>query len=172
MAINFPNSPTAGSTYTYQGITYTWIDTSGGGGAAGYWKVNTTGSIGIATGAEVDIGTDNAKYVTPLAMEDSSYVKSSDVLGGAGQAWQDVKSSRAEATVYTNSTGRPILVSITVNPNTTVGKLEVDGVAVAQHYDGTNSNIINHAMSTVVPAGSTYELTYGGDSIILWAELR
>ena len=28
-----------------------------------------------STGAEVDTGTDNAKYVTPLAMEDSSYVK-------------------------------------------------------------------------------------------------
>tara|TARA_R110000824_G_scaffold23140_5_gene83487 strand:- start:13192 stop:13800 length:609 start_codon:yes stop_codon:yes gene_type:complete len=77
MAINFPNSPTAGSTYTYQGITYTWIDTSGGGGADGYWKVNTPGSVGIATGAEVDTGTDNAKYVTPLAMEDSSYIKES-----------------------------------------------------------------------------------------------
>ena len=84
MAINFPNSPTAGSTYTYQGITYTWIDTSGGGGADGYWKVNTPGSIGTATGPELDAGTDNAKYATALALEDSSYSKSlatSDVKG-------------------------------------------------------------------------------------------
>jgi hypothetical protein len=76
MAIDFPSSPTAGSTYTYQGINYTWIDTSGMGGADGFWKVNTPGSVGVATGAEVDTGTDNAKYVTPLAMEDSSYSKS------------------------------------------------------------------------------------------------
>ena len=30
----------------------------------------------VATGAEVDTGTDNAKYVTAKAIEDSSYIKS------------------------------------------------------------------------------------------------
>jgi len=80
MAINFPDSPTAGSTYTYQGVTYTWQDTSGGAGADGYWKVNTPGTLGPATGADLDAGTDNAKYATAKALEDSKYVKE-DVSG-------------------------------------------------------------------------------------------
>lgn len=75
MAIDFPNSPVAGSTYTYQGVTYTWIDTSGGSGADGYWKVNTPGTLGPATGPDLDAGTDNALYATALALEDSGYVK-------------------------------------------------------------------------------------------------
>lgn len=39
-----------------------------------YYEVNC---IDIATGADVDTGTDNSKYVTALAMEDSSYIKDS-----------------------------------------------------------------------------------------------
>lgn len=35
------------------------------------------GSPTVATGAEVDTGTNNTKMVTPLAMEDSAYIKSS-----------------------------------------------------------------------------------------------
>ena len=41
MALNFPNSPSDGDTYTYDGITYEWNDSkkrwqkqSSGGGAA------------------------------------------------------------------------------------------------------------------------------------------
>tara|TARA_R100000541_G_scaffold16009_2_gene25550 strand:- start:2614 stop:4128 length:1515 start_codon:yes stop_codon:yes gene_type:complete len=74
MAINFPNSPTNGSTYTYQGVTYTWIATSGGG-ATGYWKINTPGTLGPATGPVLDGGTNNALYATAKALEDSKYVK-------------------------------------------------------------------------------------------------
>lgn len=39
------------------------------------WVVVTGGTPTVATGAEVDTGTDNTKMVTPKAMEDSSYSK-------------------------------------------------------------------------------------------------
>jgi hypothetical protein len=41
-----------------------------------YDKIETlSASPAVATGAEVNTGTDNAKFVSPLAMEDSDYVK-------------------------------------------------------------------------------------------------
>ena len=39
------------------------------------WQTPAGGSPTVATGAEVDTGTDNTKMVTPKAMEDSSYSK-------------------------------------------------------------------------------------------------
>jgi hypothetical protein len=71
MAINFPSSPAGGSTYDYEGVRYTWLDRS----PDGYWKVGEPGQLGPATGAEVDTGTDNDKFVTPLSMGESKYVK-------------------------------------------------------------------------------------------------
>jgi hypothetical protein len=63
MAIDFPNSPVNGSTYTYIGVRYTFTKP---GAAIGYWRVTTPGSTGIASAAEIRAGTDPVKYVTPL----------------------------------------------------------------------------------------------------------
>lgn len=94
---------------------------------------------------------------------------------GDGQTWQDVTASRALATTYTNTTGRPILVSVsmyTVN-STGVSQLLVDSVVVAKHGatigGNANSNLYTQ-MTAVVPSGSTYRAT--GTVISTWAELR
>lgn len=73
MAINFPNSPVQGNTYDYLGIRYTYQDAGGG---LGHWAILTPGTVGIATGAEIDAGADAIKYVTSKGMEDSDYAKS------------------------------------------------------------------------------------------------
>jgi len=70
MAINFPNTPTDGTTYDYLGITYTYVDSGGG---LGYWKVVNAGSLGIATAGDIDTGTNNVKYVTSKGLQDSKY---------------------------------------------------------------------------------------------------
>lgn len=41
-------------------------------------------ALAKATGAEVDTGTDDAKYVTALALEDSDYIKEADLPPGGG----------------------------------------------------------------------------------------
>jgi hypothetical protein len=46
------------------------------------YKIITTAKI--ASGAEVDTGTDNEKYLTPKAIEDSAYIKSGVCLPLAG----------------------------------------------------------------------------------------
>lgn len=55
--------------------------------------VDTNGALNKATGAEVDTGTDDAKIVTPKAMEDSSYAKTTAI---------PVKASGAEITTGTD----------------------------------------------------------------------
>ena len=49
-------------------------------------------SLDKATGAEVDTGTDDAKYITPKALEDSDYIKEADLppSGGASNFYAGV----------------------------------------------------------------------------------
>jgi hypothetical protein len=71
MAINFPNSPTHGSTYNYGGVRYTY---SKNGSDEGYWRVTTPGSTGVATSAEINTGTSPIKYVTPLELRGANAI--------------------------------------------------------------------------------------------------
>jgi hypothetical protein len=98
---------------------------------------------------------------------------------GAGQTWQNVLGSRAINTVYTNSSGKPIQVSIVVN-ETRVGEysraiLQVDSINVAVASSINNANGNGNTVSAIVPNGSTYQLIpleASFDSINFWAELR
>ena len=90
---------------------------------------------------------------------------------GIGQTVQDVTASRALVTTYTNSTGKPILISITVsggNDNLTT-TLIVNGVAVARVSNSSQYGQTKN-ICYVIPPSSTYSLT--GSPIILWTELR
>lgn len=87
---------------------------------------------------------------------------------GVDQTWQTFNSSqRASGTSYTNNTGRPIMVSVSLGAITSGASFSVvvDSVTIAA---GTiYSNYITH--SFIVPAGKTYVVTCGALS---WAELR
>ena len=90
---------------------------------------------------------------------------------GIGQTVQDVTASRALGTTYTNSTGKPILISVTVegaNDSITT-TLTVGGVAAARvsdnNQDGQDKNICY-----VIPPSITYSVV--GSPINLWTELR
>lgn len=86
------------------------------------------------------------------------------MLGGEGQTWQDVAASRVSGTTYTNSTGKPIQVSISTvwsASNITVG-----GVIIAS----PSTTQIN-GFSFIVPNGATYVVT-GLTAGFRWAELR
>ena len=93
---------------------------------------------------------------------------------GVGQTWQDVTGSRAASTTYTNTTGRPIQVMITVNwsDNTDNFNFFVNGVAVLLNMDG---GLFGWAspVAVIIPAGSTYSITANyATPIKLWMELR
>jgi hypothetical protein len=86
---------------------------------------------------------------------------------GVGQTWQDVSGSRTAGVTYTNSTGKPIMVSVRTTATLADFTITVDGVVTAQV---TNIATTRMQMSTIVPNGSTYVVSgFQGGS---WAELR
>ena len=94
---------------------------------------------------------------------------------GVEQTWQDVTKSRAVNTTYTNSTGKPIQLSIlsrTDAPGSPSSmRLEINGVTVISDHTGTHNG--TYSLSQVVPPMATYRLVHGSNMIIRnWAELR
>lgn len=125
-------------------------------------------SADIASQAEAQAGTDNAKVMTPLRV--------AQVAIGVGQTWQTVTGSRAYGATYTNATGKPIQVIIhaTNDTNTSWGTLQptVGGVTLP-----LASAILNQSrayLSFIVPSGATYVVTNSGTALTLiqWSELR
>lgn len=90
---------------------------------------------------------------------------------GVNQTWQNVTSSRAVDTVYTNSTGRPIQVAVCVSlPNFVSASLVIGGVTVGSNSAGASAEVFQ--ISAVVPPGSTY-IVYGPSGYLdNWSELR
>ncbi len=69
MSLNFPNNPISGSTYSFNGVKYTYKVS----GSEGYWTVVGVGTYGVATASDINIGTDNVKYITAAGLEGSNY---------------------------------------------------------------------------------------------------
>lgn len=90
-----------------------------------------------------------------------------DIVIGVGQTWRDVLSSRKPETMYTNTTGKPIVVAVSgyIKAGEPYGILLVDSIQVGSIGTGTST------ATAIVPAGSTYKLS---NSILNmgWAELR
>lgn len=95
---------------------------------------------------------------------------------GIGQTWQNLTASRVKGTTYTNTTGRPIQVSVNVNLQGTTqssNSLTVDGLVVGyqtQNTAGVQSGITSQ-LTAIVPSGSTYSVS-GNGTITSWFELR
>ena len=85
---------------------------------------------------------------------------------GVGQTWQDVSGSRVQNTNYTNSTGKPIMVSI----RTDTGTLDVDALLVDGVGVGSESANALASNQFIVPNGSVYRINSSG--ILAWSELR
>ena len=94
---------------------------------------------------------------------------------GVGQTWTNVTASRAIATQYTNTTGKPILVVISCTGNGANGLFGamVDGSTI-MYSPSTASSGYWTSVSFVVPNGSTYNTNQQGANVTLgiWWELR
>ena len=95
---------------------------------------------------------------------------------GIGQTWQDVTGSRAAGTTYTNSTGKPIFISVygSGSPSNGAMSMTVDGVSLGRQGVAAVSSAVMYAtMTAIVPNGSTYRVdNVSGWSLGSWAELR
>lgn len=94
---------------------------------------------------------------------------------GTSQTWQNVAASRAVGVDYTNSTGSPIDISVSLNNDTsgTLMWIAINGVqtinSLSQPSSGNRLAIYGR-----IPVGATYRIaTSGGtNSSITWSELR
>jgi hypothetical protein len=80
---------------------------------------------------------------------------------GVNQTWTNLTGSRSASTTYTNSTGKPIQLSVR---NTNQVIITVSGLAL-----GFMSSAAGSTMNAIIPNGGTYSYTGTIDS---WFELR
>jgi hypothetical protein len=93
---------------------------------------------------------------------------------GVGQTWTNVTTSRAFGTTYTNSTGKPIMVSITAaTPAASAASVTffVSGVGIGA-FGMSQSGGITNGGTFIVPAGLTYSASATNFSLSNWSELR
>jgi len=90
---------------------------------------------------------------------------------GHNQTWQNLSASRASGTTYTNSTGRPIFISVKWFRDDGFLSLTVDGLEIGA--TGNTAGPQYYTLSAVIPAGSTYSATAtGSGGTLSWYELR
>jgi hypothetical protein len=90
---------------------------------------------------------------------------------GYGQTMQDTTSSRAANTNYYNTTGKPIIVYLSVSSGTSAsGGMVINGVTTGAVTAQIWSAL--PFLTWVIPAGATYNLTTSNVSFGSWRELR
>jgi hypothetical protein len=127
----------------------------------------TSGTLARVSG---DLGTPSALVGTNI----TGTANSLNAGIGVNQSWTDVNASRAIGTTYTNSTGKPIIVSLvyTNSSGTSVQGLIINGQFV---YAGAVNNAgSSGGFSLVVPNGATYvtATNVGTMTKVVWVELR
>ena len=111
----------------------------------------------------------------------SEYMSAHPVVSnglGVGQAWREVESSRALNTNYTNSTGKPIMVTVLLDDlHSNAASFLVDGNS-ADYFTDNGGFVQNVKLSAIVPDGSTYHVTvttstdgHALPNIVSWYEL-
>lgn len=112
---------------------------------------------------------DGTRWVTNTSSQIFSGV---NALGGT-QLWSNVTASRAINTSYTNSTGKPIVVSVIIlaNSSTTIAS----NVGTINIANTVLTNAIRTTIQTIVPNGNTYMIftpNISATSVSSWTELR
>lgn len=133
----------------------------------GEWK-----AIGKATTEQAGIVRPDG---TSINVSDGVISVSPEVVGntlGQGQDWINVTTERVSNTTYTNTTGKPIFVSVSRQSGSAWVTLTayVDDVLVGQAV-GYYANVQQQNISFVVPNGSTYKVVCGA-GFFNWSELR
>lgn len=145
-------------------------------------KIAARASISAASDAgdatKVFAAADSAaasQQVVPRAQADTLYADINKILG-ISQTWQ-YPAGRALNFGYTNSTPRPIVVSVIVQASA-VGislnlSLVIASVTVAaQSLLTTTANLQQIYVSGVVPPGASYQVNSFGGTLTVFAELR
>ena len=127
-------------------------------------SANTVGVVFTATGVGSGTGT-----ATINQWSSETQVIYTPI--GVGQTWQDVSASRASGTTYTNSTGRPIFISVRWDRDDGTLELTVDSLPIGK--TGNTQGAVYYTLTAIIPSGSTYIATAtGSGGTLSWYELR
>ena len=96
-----------------------------------------------------------------------------DQAFGVNQSWQDVTANRALGITYTNSTGKPIQVSVVVQDTNSTNDLHffVNGVSVIRMPDLVGGSSGFQQLTITVPSTQTYRLETA-NLLHSWVELK
>lgn len=162
--ITMPASPVDGMVITItstQPITTLTVNANTG------QSINNGGALGLAAGGSLS-------YVYRLTGTTWQPFAASPPIG-VGQTWQNLTASRVAGTTYTNSTGRPIYVSVTQDQgNSASATLTVSGIIVSYlaNKNTNNTNGLGMTVCAIVPSGATYVYNQTASTISVWGELR
>ena len=98
-----------------------------------------------------------------------------DQAFGVGQTWQNVTASRSSGVTYTNTTGKPIMISVIATGRDAKVTIYVGSVLVVMQTDTYDTTTNTSTGSTIVPAGATYKVISENKwevNVTSWAELR
>ena len=145
-------------------------------------KANADGTISLIKKDGTSAGTINAlglfnNTLTSTATDQAlTAAQGLELQGrdfGFNQSWQDVTAIRALNTTYTNTTGKPIQVSVVVRDNGNISDLYffVNGVAVVRMPDIAGGSVGSQQLTITVPSTQTYRLETN-NLLHSWVELR
>lgn len=117
----------------------------------------TLSTAGISVNG--NISSTGTTSVSGIIFNDLS-TQTSAPIGSPVQSWQNVAASRTSGATYTNTTGRPIMVSagsLGSGSTGTATSATVNGVTVANN--ATQQVNCSTGVSFIVPAGATYSVS-------------
>jgi hypothetical protein len=151
---------------------------------------HTKAQVGLGNvpnyGASSSVGSNSASILATTKMVQDKAALSAQEFGatdnqiGVNQAWQNVKSSRALGTTYTNDTGRPIMVMVNsiadITHATPYSRLRVaiNNYGLFAAPSGNTPSSHSSELFFIVPNDTTY-MVYADDTATLlqqWVELR
>ena len=94
---------------------------------------------------------------------------------GVGQTWQNMTASRVVGTTYTNTSGRPIMVSVQGTPSGSTSfqiALRVNDSVVFSDSGWDNNERLPTGVVTMVMNGDSYSVSVNKFNMTSWWELR
>jgi hypothetical protein len=111
-----------------------------------------------------------------LTSDGTNWTSAAPSAVGVGQTWQ--LPTRVAGTTYTNSTGKPIQVLVSLGQGLSgsgSATVVVGGVTISSTSFGTSAggSTLPYTISFIVPNAATYSVSVSGNTGIgTWAELR
>ena len=118
------------------------------------FEVGADGGIRVATANNEEV----------LTYNKASKTWEGNIGIGAGQKWYELTDQRVKDVVYTNTTGRPIMLEIVMMTSVGSKPIYIDDVGL-----GYASSQANASSTLIIPDGSKYKCV---SAFTLWRELR